>query len=156
MSHTHAHTHARTCTHTHTHIHTHTHTASQTVRQLSEMIDGLDSMMADLHTQSLSNVDQPPTASSSTKQEKRLSTSSPDLLQDGTMRQTNEDTGQTGLTGSQLAHALGDSALSIAAPSFNDLLTQSEGTHAHTRTHTHTHTHTHKVLDCSHFVLQLT
>ena len=129
---THTHTHTRIHTHTHTHTYTHTHTASQTVNELSEMIEGLDSMMADVHSQSLTAVHR--TTTTSTKQEDRLSTSSPDLLKDSKEvdSATTHPTRQTGLTGPQPTDEiapLGDSTLSIAAPSFDDLLTQSEGTH---------------------------
>ena len=90
--------------------------------------------MADIHSQSLTTVDRTTTAS--TQHEERLSTSSPELLKDGKGADSaaTHPTGQTGLTGSQPTNEivpLGDSTLSIPAPSFGDLLTQSEGTHPH-------------------------
>ena len=90
------------------------HPASQAVNELSEMIEGLDIMMAGLRRHSLSDINK----TSPTKQLKRLSSSTPNLLQDGT----------------EAAHAITTtemmegSMLSIPVPSLGDLMTQSEGT----------------------------
>ena len=97
-----------TISYTHTYIHTHTHSASQAVKQLSDMIEGLDSMMDNIKARS-------PTIA------KKPSPDKPD------------DTSQTGLT-AQLATTGKASATddaSIPTPPVDDLVAQLEG-----KTHT--------------------
>jgi len=104
-------------------------------------------MMADLHSQSLTAVHR--TTTTSKKQEDRLSTSSPDLLKDSKEVDSARQTGLTGPQPTDEIAPLGDSTLSIAAPSFDDLLTQSEGTHTHGFTTSHNNMylpHSHNLL----------
>lgn len=89
------------------------------------MIDGLDSMMDELQSHSLTSVEK---QESEIKRERRASISTPDLFEDSSpKRKPAGAEAQKGL-GTKLTNEIEASTLSIPAPSIDDLVTQSEGT----------------------------
>ena len=99
------------------------------MKELSEMIKGLDSMMTSRHSRSLTDVSKPATSTKDEKQSRRLSSSTPTIIQNTNTPQAVGDAtkAQTSLAGQPSPTDIQGSTLSIPAPSIDDLMPQPEG-----------------------------